>query len=1627
MSSLCVMLIVCLICIAQLGEAKNVQITLSAKWKETPLLAETCELVERHRPGSFFSCLDIVSAEMKRNSTLPNLLVTSQRAQTILFDTIVSQLLPPTSLRLARIELTTRVYSPAVEAHRTLSVRALEHVSAAPCRSSPSFAVVDDQTFLCSPLELKTFLANADESHKDDSKEAAAVFKGLDHVLVRAKVQSSATHSAVLYGVIGEQTTDEFHRMLSAAQQYKYTFRHGHVVVSDAQLASRWDVPLAVQGYGATLDVKNIEYKAVDEKKAKGAAASEKSSSDEATPLADDDAVVAGFDIAKLKQRKPHLAVQLSQLAEALAARSASTAQKRPPVQVDLQVWELQSLGYQAALNVLKSAKPLETLSDFLTNFPLRAGRVSQMTASYKSLSQQLTSLQRMFGDGSNAIFLNGRMIPEERADLFSLLHEIREEQLLHDSVHNALFYNPTTDESVTKFSDPDETYRLVARVRQCQLQQPGVRRNDKTKRFYLQASSVSWLNDLSTDPFWEAAGSSVRELLQMNYYGQPRFPKKNIFHLVYLVDPATKEGLEAAVTLLRLLEQGVAVRMGLALVDSGYKPLASITDEAQITPSIAASAVFHRISSEPDQGPKALRFLAALLTAVKAKPLTTEFIAKIAEEDYQVPTVSGSARSDEFLTQYNSLNRYVRSVGIRTFPVGLFNGLLFRDNLESVLYQAFNGEYMIVREMVVKSELTDDVQDIFEFIHEKQNAIRRYQGAIFDHTTYVPFRKPTAARLMTNRPALVSPANSGEIALLTHIMLLPHPLTMDGLFAFRTMAEHLIECNASCVGVRSLTLQCLPQPGQKLHGLELFLEQLQYYGNAHLTSSKRASFVRDIVGSIMTRLEEELADVKKTNGDQQSEEALNLSDPALAERVLEHLLSSSTVDHAVIAAIRKTHIPPSAAHTASAFCADLAEADSDFASISTAPTLYTNGRKVTVDTTFLSSDFSLLEQEEASRASAAWVCIEFFDYVGLTDKAIPSDDITSDFQSTKLFILGSILSTDFVTRGARTERIYLPYLETPYSFKASPKSERPAQFALTMVINPVSREAQEYVELAKYFLASLDVSVVIFLNPPAELQKLPVKNFYQFVGDVELAFDDHGMIRPPMAYFRHMPDDVLLTMGLNEPEAWMVFAKSADQDLDNIKLSLLPKRKHTLEAHYELQSILLTGSAWDRTTEGHPKALPLVINTRQGSQLREEGARDTLVMANFGYLQLQGNPGVWYLSIQNGVPADIYEILSVEEKENKNVYFTPRSRSNGGMLQPLAERSRPVVMTSFNGKHVHVQVKKQEGKENLNFLDVLSSQQEEVWQDGGIVSSASSWPPEGHRESRPERPTLNIFSVASGHLYERFMRMMFHTVMQTSSNIHGENTTRIKFWIIENFLSPGFKEFVPKMAAKYGFDYGFVTYRWPYWLRRQTEKQRIIWAYKILFLDVLFPLDVERVIFVDSDQIVFADLHELYNMDLKGKAVAYTPFCRGGNRNEDTTGFRFWDQGYWVDHLQGKPYHISAIYVVDLKRLRRIAGGDTYRMIYDQLSADPNSLANLDQDLPNFAQHQVPIHSLPEEWLWCETWCNQDSKKRAKTIDLCNNPLTKTPKLENAKRIIPNWEEMDNTLDALEKELMAN
>lgn len=545
------------------------------------------------------------------------------------------------------------------------------------------------------------------------------------------------------------------------------------------------------------------------------------------------------------------------------------------------------------------------------------------------------------------------------------------------------------------------------------------------------------------------------------------------------------------------------------------------------------------------------------------------------------------------------------------------------------------------------------------------------------------------------------------------------------------------------------------------------------------------------------------------------------------------------------------------------------------------------------------------------------------------------------------------------------------------------------ATIQLTALVDPISEQAQRWIPILKV-LSELDgVHLKLFLNPKERLQELPVKRFYRYVLESKPSFNENGSLRSLSATFTGVPQDALLTLGMDVPPAWLVSAKVSVDDLDNLKLSSI---KRDVEAIYELEYILMEGHSRDITTGRAPRGAQLALGTE-----RDPHFADTLIMANLGYFQFKANPGFYKIRLMEGRSSEIFEIESLGPQ---------------GWNANSADKSTEVVLMSFQGVTLYPRLTRKPGMEEEDVLETKPESKMDILHRGYKFAESILAPKEKSiAESKPQAE-INIFSVASGHLYERMLNIMMVSVMR-----HTNHT--VKFWFIEQFLSPSFKDFIPYMAAEYGFEYEMVTYKWPHWLRAQKEKQREIWGYKILFLDVLFPLSLDKVIFVDADQIVRTDMIELVNHDLHGAPYGFTPMCDSRTEME---GFRFWKQGYWKSFLRGMPYHISALYVVDLHRFRQMAAGDRLRQQYHQLSADPGSLANLDQDLPNHMQSLLQIHSLPQEWLWCETWCSDESLKDAKTIDLCNNPLTKEPKLDRARRQVPEWTVYDDEIAALDR-----
>ncbi|KAM0227630.1 hypothetical protein ACHAPO_011350 [Fusarium lateritium] len=625
-----------------------------------------------------------------------------------------------------------------------------------------------------------------------------------------------------------------------------------------------------------------------------------------------------------------------------------------------------------------------------------------------------------------------------------------------------------------------------------------------------------------------------------------------------------------------------------------------------------------------------------------------------------------------------------------------------------------------------------------------------------------------------------------------------------------------------------------------------------------------------------------------------------------------------------------------------------------------------------------------LLEFERRNRILPLYAAIK---ELGFTDKLSDPVAAAKLTSITALSTISDLPQGIFESAPSIRSTLYSTWNSTHSSIEVG-KPET-ASVHIVGLVNPTSEQGQRWAPILKV-LSELDgIYLKLFMNPKELTGELPIKRFFRYVLDSTPSFDDSGHVKSPKATFKGLPSEALLTAGMDVPPAWLVAAKDSIQDLDNIKLSSV---KTDIDVVYELENILIEGHSRDGK-RGAPRGAQLALATENDPLIT-----DTIVMANLGYFQFKANPGFYSIRLKEGRSSKI---------------FTIESAGAQGYAAVPGDEGTEIALMDFKGTTLYPRLNRKSGMEEADVLESPDNEKDSIVAKGLKFAESLLGGAKSPKEiSAQEHAEINIFSVASGHLYERMLNIMMVSVMRNTKHT-------VKFWFIEQFLSPSFKEFIPHMAAEYGFKYEMVTYKWPHWLRQQKEKQREIWGYKILFLDVLFPLSLDKVIFVDADQIVRTDMIELVNHDLEGAPYGFTPMCDSRTEME---GFRFWKQGYWANYLRGLPYHISALYVVDLNRFRQLAAGDRLRQQYHTLSADPNSLSNLDQDLPNNMQFAIPIHSLPQEWLWCETWCSDESLTRARTIDLCNNPQTKEPKLDRARRQVPEWTVYDKEIVALDR-----
>lgn len=1065
-----------------------------------------------------------------------------------------------------------------------------------------------------------------------------------------------------------------------------------------------------------------------------------------------------------------------------------------------------------------------------------------------------------------------------------------------------------------------------------------------------IRSPAISWVNNLEVDSRYNSWPSSLQELLRPTFPGVIRQIRKNLHNMVFIVDPAHEHTAELITTAEMFLSNHIPLRIGFIFVVNDSEDVDGMQDAG-----VAVLRAYNYVAHEVDEY-HAFQTLTHVYNKVRTgEKVKVEHVVSILEKKYPYVEVNSILGIDSAYDQNRKEARgYYEQTGIGPLPVVLFNGMPFEkeqldpDELETITMHKILETTTFFQRAVYLGELSHD-QDVVEYIMSQPNVVPRINSRVL--TAEREYLDLTANNnLFVDDYARFSVLDSqGKTAAIANSM---NYLTKKDDSFIRPVTFWIVGDFDSASGRQLLYDAIKHQKSSNNIRISMINNPNKEisYENTQISRAIWAALQTQTSNSaknFITKMVKEDTAEALAMGADIREFSVGGMDFSLFKEVFESSKMDFILSHAV-------------------YCRDVLKLNKGQRAV------ISNGRIIGPledSELFNQDDFHLLENIILKTSGQK------------IKSHIQQLRVEEDVASDLVMKVDALLSAQ--PKG--DARIEYQFFEDRHSaIKLRPK-EWETYFDIVAVVDPVTREAQRLAPLLLVLTQLINMNLRVFMNCQSKLSDMPLKSFYRYVLEPEISFtSDNDFAKGPIAKFLDMPQSPLFTLNLNTPESWMVESVRTPYDLDNIYLEEVDS---VVAAEYELEYLLLEGHCYDITTGQPPRGLQFTLGTSANPVIV-----DTIVMANLGYFQLKANPGAWILRLRKGRSEDIYRIYS-----------------HDGTDSPPEADEVVVILNNFKSKIIKVKVQKKADMVNEDLLSDGTNENESGFWDSFKWGFSGGQKTEEVKQDKDD--IINIFSVASGHLYERFLRIMMLSVLKNTK-------TPVKFWFLKNYLSPTFKEFIPYMANEYSFQYELVQYKWPRWLHQQTEKQRIIWGYKILFLDVLFPLVVDKFLFVDADQIVRTDLKELRDFNLDGAPYGYTPFC---DSRREMDGYRFWKSGYWASHLAGRKYHISALYVVDLKKFRKIAAGDRLRGQYQGLSQDPNSLSNLDQDLPNNMIHQVPIKSLPQEWLWCETWCDDASKKRAKTIDLCNNPMTKEPKLEAAVRIVPEWQDYDQEIKQLQ------
>lgn len=450
-------------------------------------------------------------------------------------------------------------------------------------------------------------------------------------------------------------------------------------------------------GYGIALDIKNTEYKVLDDRSSSG------------VRLMENDAIEAeletdihGFYFATLKNRYPSLETELQAFKESLQQEEKSTAESILPLQ-------MKDLGLKAVQRITHSQDPLRQLMEVSCDLPAVAASVARVPVP-ENLKDEALKMNDIYGAESGSVYVNDQkiLLDSTSFNVFELQQTLRE---VLDFKRACEAMN-LTENDISSLTSILSNYEDQERERVIRLSSD-----------ILSNPYITYLNDIQHDSRYARFSSSVNRFLMPLF--QLPIVRANYISRIIVMDPQHVQ-LNVLQSIYEFIQQGYPVQWGIILYSpSALQQLKEESSDLKMDEEISAAQLMELAVALTESNHKLLlivflnNFLAGSDYSLRA---ALRLFDELAEKDG-----SEVLQSESYRNKVRAMCEWVERVGLDP-EKEILNGQV--SSLRSVesFFQAISSEIDRIVEGV-KSEAIKSVKDIQSYLYS--------QSQVFD--VYIP------------------------------------------------------------------------------------------------------------------------------------------------------------------------------------------------------------------------------------------------------------------------------------------------------------------------------------------------------------------------------------------------------------------------------------------------------------------------------------------------------------------------------------------------------------------------------------------------------------------------------------------------------------------------------------------------------------------------------------------------------------------------------------------------------------------------------------------------------------------------------------------------------------------------